>query len=93
MQDENPLMTTEEVAQFLDFPVSTLVKWRRIRMLRERIDGVDPASPGGSVRDALEEEIESIKGIKMSGPPFIRMGARKIRYKKSDVLAWAEDPT
>lgn len=28
------------------------------------------------------------KRINGSGPPFIKMGARAIRYRNSDVLAW-----
>lgn len=91
--DESPLWTTEQVALYLDFPVSAVVKWRRIRQLRQLIDGIDPASPAGSSIEQFEAEIESIKGVKMSGPKFIRIGARKVRYKKEDVIEWAKDPT
>lgn len=90
--DENPLWTTEQTAEFLDFPVSTLVRWRRIRLLYERIEGLNEGAPGASVIPAIREEIAKVKGPRLKGPPFLRIGAKKVRYRKSDVIAWAEDP-
>lgn len=91
--NDNPLWTTEEVADFLGFPVSTLVRWRRIRVIQGVIDSINEGSPAGSSIPDLKKQIEKIQGPKLSGPPFLRIGARKVRYRKSDVINWAEDPT
>lgn len=92
MSDDNPLWTTDQVAEFLDFPRSTLERWRRIRMLREKIAMINEGSPAGSSIAELEAEIQKINGPKLAGPPFVRIGERQIRYRKSDVIKWAEDP-
>ncbi len=90
--NENPLWTVEQTAEFLDFPVSTLERWRRIRMLREAHESCNQGSPGYIPTEDIEAAIAKIGGPKLMGPKFRRIGARKIRYRKSDVLEWAEEP-
>lgn len=94
MSDEdNPLLTVDQAAEFLDFPVSTLNRWRRIRQLREQMDGCNEGSPGRIPTEQIEAQIEKINGPKLSGPKFVRIGERKVRYRKSDIIEWARNPT
>lgn len=80
--NDNPLWTTEQTADFLDFPASTLVRWRRIRVLRA----------SGQPSEVVAEAVAKISGPKLSGPPFIKIGKRQVRYRKDDVIEWAQEP-
>lgn len=90
--NDSTLWTTEQAAEFIGFPKSTLERWRRIRILREQIAMINEGSPAGSSIPELQAQIEKVNGPKLSGPPFIRIGSRQVRYRKSEVINWAEDP-
>lgn len=92
MSEENPLWTTEQMAEFIGFPVSTVVKWRRIRIIRESVSEMVAKGASTDEINAAEVEIATIHGPKLAGPPFVRIG-RKVRYRKDDVLEWARNPT
>jgi hypothetical protein len=90
---DQPLWTADQVAEFLDLPVSTVKRWRRIRDLMTQIEGCDEGSPGAGAREALQAKLDRIEGVKLKGPKFMKIGARKVRYRRQDVIDWAMEPT